>query len=350
MNTVMERNLREQEDQKNKEELNEQKQQDDELMGRDLKEEFDDNIINSLEKELKEEDEKAEKAMKHLYKYKEAYGNVFFTDIPLKKILHGYSHSQITQTNFDKSTILQELPFLNEFLGEMQFAFILFYVGQNLEGFEQWKKMVCLISHCENAISLQKELFLNFVPVIYEQLDQLPEDFFDESTSIGAQYSRENFIINSINTFYEICISEPIHGSKIPKKLKSRVEKLKSLLSDKFGIKIGTEEQRFGQLILKSQEISSTSHSNVDGHLHTMEAIMNHRLRTRMDMDMQMEYDNDSSANVNENTFDDERNHSAAKITQRDIDIIKRQLAIDGDEYMPAIVNLDEKLIDFGDD
>lgn len=47
--------------------------------------------------------------MKYMYDYKEAYGNVFFTDIPIRKLIHGYSEKQVTISNFDKSTILQEL-------------------------------------------------------------------------------------------------------------------------------------------------------------------------------------------------------------------------------------------------
>lgn len=119
---------------------------------------FDENIIKTLENQLKIEDEKTEKAMKHMYKYKEAYGNVFFTDIPVRKLIHGFSKEQITKSNFDKSVILNELKtlimrnikneeikFYQMFLGELQFAFILFFLGQNYEGFEQWKKMIYIL-------------------------------------------------------------------------------------------------------------------------------------------------------------------------------------------------------------
>ena len=128
--------------------------------------EFDENIIKSLEKQLKIEDEKVEKAMNYMYKYKEAYGNAFFTNIPIRKLIHGFTREQITKSNFDKSVILNELrekysnsyygktkdgesaiEFYQYLLGEMQFAFILFYLGQNFEGFEQWKKLIILLCH-----------------------------------------------------------------------------------------------------------------------------------------------------------------------------------------------------------
>ena len=345
MNSVKEKSIRDQEELDRK-----QKQMDkdeDDLLGHDIKAEFDDNIIDTLENELRIEDEKAEKALKHMYKYKEAYGNVFFTDIPLKKMLHGYSKDQITQSNFDKSTILKELTHLDQFLGEMQYAFILFYVGQNYEGFEQWKKMVYLICHSEKAVYLNREIFINFIPVIYEQLDQLPNDFFDESPggiyfenfSENEQQNRSknaslqnNFIVESLNTFYEICMSEPENGEKVSKKIKSRIGKLKKMMQEKFDIDISTEEERLDQLIVKSKDISARIHlqnSDQDGNLYRLEEQMNNR------MDVDYDNDNDSSANINENTFDDEINHNANKISKQDIEILKRQLAIEGDEYMP---------------
>ena len=141
-------------------------------------------------------------------KYKEAYGNVYFTDIPTRKLIHGYSTNQLTNFNFDKSMILTEIherSFLKDnenqdikskfheiFLGELQFAFIVFFLGQNYEGFEQWKKMVILLSHWEKAIYTEKDLFSNFIPTVYEQLDQLPPDFFDDDTVGGIYFEPSN--------------------------------------------------------------------------------------------------------------------------------------------------------------
>ena len=160
-----------------------------------------------------------------MYDYKDTFGNVFFTDIPVRKLIHGFSKEQITHSNFDKSVILEELEkkflqdtnnlkFYEIFLGELQFSFILFFFGQNFEGFEQWKKIICLLCQCEEAIYTQKDLFINFIPVVYEQLDQLPKDFLDDENPNGVYFEpnsrrkgsslRNNFIIESLNSFYEI--------------------------------------------------------------------------------------------------------------------------------------------------
>ena len=304
--------------------------------------------------------------MKYMYDYKEAYGNVFFTDIPIRKLIHGYSEKQVTISNFDKSTILQELSkkisfnqtgstlqFYQLLLGEWQFAFILFYLGQNYEGFEQWKKIVYLLSNCEEAISSHKDLFMNFIPVLYEQLDQLPIDFFDDQTPGGTYFEphkrgskvssiRDNFIFDSLNTFYEICMSEPTDGRKVSKKIKARVSKLKSLMEEKFNIDISTENERLCNLIAKSKDISiMESISKEDGTLtNREEQVINNMNVDREDTDNDMVIDN-------ENTYDNEETQGQNRISAKDIEVLRKQMAIEDDEYLPCIVDLNEKLITF---
>jgi hypothetical protein len=326
-----------------------------------LKEEFDENIISTLENQLKIEDEKTERAMKYMYEYKEAYGNVFFTDIPTRKLIHGYSEQQITRSNFDKSTILDEiskksafkesndnLQFYQMFLGECQFAFILFYLGQNYEGFEQWKKIVYLLCHWEEAMTAQRDLFTSFIPVIYEQLDQLPNDFFDSEVPGGIYFEdnkkskttsiQDNFIFESLNTFYEIWMSEPIDGRKISKKIKSRAKKLQSLMIDKFGVNISTEEERLSSLISKSKDMAALSTiREQDGSLVEREEQVTTALRGQPE---ELDIDND-------NTYDNEETQGMHKISSKDIEMFKRQMALEGDEYLPCIVDVHEKLISF---
>lgn len=42
-----------------------------------------------------------------------------------------------------------------------------------------------------------KELYMQFIPLIYEQLRQLPRDFFSDDLS------KVSFIYDSINAFFE---------------------------------------------------------------------------------------------------------------------------------------------------
>ena len=73
-------------------------------------------------------------------------------------------------------------------------------MGENLESFEQWKKLVHLLCNCETALRdpfLSKNLFYRFIPVLYEQLRQLPKDFFSDDLS------KVSFINDSLNTFFD---------------------------------------------------------------------------------------------------------------------------------------------------
>lgn len=59
--------------------------------------------------------------------------------------------SALTEANFDKSIILGELlkkeydGKSENLLGELQFSFISFLLGENLESFEQWKSIITLL-------------------------------------------------------------------------------------------------------------------------------------------------------------------------------------------------------------
>lgn len=73
-------------------------------------------------------------------------------------------------------------------------------MGENLESFEQWKNLVHLLCNCETALRdpiLSKNLFYRFIPVLYEQLRQLPKDFFTDDLS------KVSFINDSLNTFFD---------------------------------------------------------------------------------------------------------------------------------------------------
>jgi len=111
-------------------------------------------------------------------------------------------------------------------LGEMQIAFILFMVGENIEGFEQWKKIFYVICNSENYLELHKNFCLESIRCIFNMLKQFPHDFFYDALS------KENFIEKSLNVFYENC--KNIKDSKIDQRLDS----LKKLLLDSFNLEM----------------------------------------------------------------------------------------------------------------
>lgn len=180
----------------------------------------------------------------------------------------------------------------------------------------------------------------------------MPEDFFDDETPGGTYFEpnekyksksslKDNFIFESLNTFYELCMAEPIEGRKVSKKIKSRVIKIKELMQNRFNIDISTENERLNILIAKSKDISALAEiQTFDGRLAEREQHVNSLMENEDE-----EQDRQNSAE--ENTYDNEETQGQNRITKKDIEIFRKQLAAEDDEYLPCIVDVHEKLINF---
>ncbi|XP_075673308.1 uncharacterized protein LOC142642772 isoform X1 [Castanea sativa] len=101
----------------------------------------------------------------------------YYTSIPrvIKQI--GIYGQELTSLNIDKTQLLESLLIKDYggsedvLLGELQFAFIAFLMGQSLEGFLQWKALVNLLFGCiEAPFRTRTQLFTKFIKVIYYQL------------------------------------------------------------------------------------------------------------------------------------------------------------------------------------
>lgn len=62
-------------------------------------------------------------------------------------------------------------------------------LGENFESFEQWKSLLILLCGCREAVvrSQRRDLFYRLVPVLYAQVEQLPEEFFAENNEEGGE-------------------------------------------------------------------------------------------------------------------------------------------------------------------
>ncbi|MBA0583347.1 hypothetical protein Gorai_014207, partial [Gossypium raimondii] len=86
----------------------------------------------------------------------------YYTPIPRIIKRKGIESEQLTSLNLDKaSTELLETLLVKDYggseeslLGELQFAFIAFLMGQSLEAFMQWKSLVSLLLGCTEADKL----------------------------------------------------------------------------------------------------------------------------------------------------------------------------------------------------
>ncbi|KAL4439432.1 hypothetical protein ABPG77_008761 [Micractinium sp. CCAP 211/92] len=106
-------------------------------------------------------------------------GRCFFTPLPRLVKRGGLTPAELTALNLDKSKVLEEIlekRFKGSeaaFLGEFQFAFLAFLVGQSLEAFAQWKAFLCLMFGCDDApLGGRAALFADFLRALHAQLEQ----------------------------------------------------------------------------------------------------------------------------------------------------------------------------------
>ncbi|KAG0503276.1 hypothetical protein HPP92_003348 [Vanilla planifolia] len=101
----------------------------------------------------------------------------YYTTIPKVFKDRSITGEELTALNLDKTRLLESILTKNYggeediLLGELQFAFVVFMMGQSLEAFIHWKDMVTLLFSCRDApLQTRSELFVKFIRVIYYQL------------------------------------------------------------------------------------------------------------------------------------------------------------------------------------
>ena len=214
--------------------------------------------IEELKNEVAQEDKKREKALRHQYKYKETYGAIFYSDIPTKaKCLKGIDGAAVTQMNLDKTLTLEalvseQLPDKDacQLLGELQFAFVTFVLGENYDSFSQWKSLLLLLCGCREAMidKVRRDLFFQMVPVLYAQVEQLPPEFLVEAAGEDAEDINNMPLTDGTNNFISHALTDLIRTALEPEvspQIRKRVLKLQELLVSKFGMKaVQTEQDR----------------------------------------------------------------------------------------------------------
>ncbi|KAM9785700.1 protein AAR2 homolog [Neosynchiropus ocellatus] len=152
-----------------------------------------------------------------------------FSVIPEKNYPSGATPAQITQYSMDLSYTLElvleknhELHPLN-LLGELQFAFVCFIIGNVYEGFEHWKRLLTIFCRAESSMHTRKDLYLGLIAVLYHQLGEIPADFFVDIVS------QDNFLTSTLQEFFQFA-----SGPAVDSSLRKRAEKFKAHLTKKF--------------------------------------------------------------------------------------------------------------------
>jgi len=121
--------------------------------------------------------------------------------------------------------LLSSVGEYRDLLGEFQYAFVVFLIGQVYEGFEQWKRLMHLICSCCKAIKSNKSLYNDLLMVLHFQLKMVPDDFFQDVLS------NDNFIHATLILLF--CNIQDTDG--VSSHLKMKSEKFKKHLEIKFG-------------------------------------------------------------------------------------------------------------------
>uniref|UniRef100_A0A1I8BST8 Protein AAR2 homolog n=1 Tax=Meloidogyne hapla TaxID=6305 RepID=A0A1I8BST8_MELHA len=111
-----------------------------------------------------------------------------------------------------------------EVLAELQFAFIIFIVGEAYEGFDQWKRIIHLVCSCKSALEKHPEFFNDLLMVLHYQMKMVPDNFFAETFG-------NNFLVATLSLLFA-----NIEDCNLPNnpKLKTKASKFKDLLERRF--------------------------------------------------------------------------------------------------------------------
>lgn len=165
----------------------------------------------------------------------------YYTEIPHVIKQRGVHGQELTNLNLDKTSLLEKL-LQKDFggsedllLGELQFAFVVFLMGQSLEGFLQWKSLVNLFFECTEApFCTRSQLYTKFIKVLYHQLKfGLEKDHSNDtgrtSTILDESwFSADSFLYHLCKDFFSLVLEAPV----VDGDLLTWTRKLKELLEN----------------------------------------------------------------------------------------------------------------------
>ena len=173
-----------------------------------------------------------------------------FSKIPEQKWPDGATPAEVTKYSMDHSYVLENLLNSDAYrgnnlaiLGEIQFAFICFLIGQVYDAFEQWKHLVHLLCHCDDALANHSALYDQFITTMHFQVREIPEDFFVDIIS------RNNFLTSTLQVFFSNLDNLESDMEEI-KNLKKKGENFRKHLEKKFQWDFTTEDDEFAPVVV----------------------------------------------------------------------------------------------------
>ncbi|KAL4228697.1 a1-alpha2 repression [Mactra antiquata] len=168
-----------------------------------------------------------------------------FSKIPKKRYPEGATPQEITKHSMDSSYMLETMlqsvytDNIHSILGEIQFSFVCFLIGQVYDAFDQWKKLVHLLCSCESALNTHNDLFMDFITVLHFQVHEIPEDFFVDIVSAN------NFLTSTLQEFFS-----NLENGNGDSKLRQRGIKFREHLTKKFNWDFTSEPDEFAPVVV----------------------------------------------------------------------------------------------------
>jgi len=131
---------------------------------------------------------------------KDPDSEIRFTTIPKHWFPDGCSSAERSQYSMDSShaldTTLSNYQHECEILGELQYSFVCFILGQVLDAFDHWRRLVVILCNCEKGLPTHLDIYKKLIAVLYHQLGEISPDFFVDIVSTN------NFLVTHLTTFF----------------------------------------------------------------------------------------------------------------------------------------------------
>ncbi|CAH6718992.1 A1 cistron-splicing factor Aar2p [[Candida] jaroonii] len=168
-----------------------------------------------------------------------------YTIIQFKKNRPNASVEEISADYLDKSWYIEELygSDTDLLLGELQLSFLMFVIIGNFCSGLQWMNLLKLIS-MSKSFSDNKHFNLKFLKVFKAQLEQLPEEYVEDTVSLNSAVDTKNFIgilENFVRDIYHEKWNEDCCGKmKMNGMINQQWQSVKELIRNKFHIDLST--------------------------------------------------------------------------------------------------------------
>uniref|UniRef100_A0AC35TK03 Protein AAR2 homolog n=1 Tax=Rhabditophanes sp. KR3021 TaxID=114890 RepID=A0AC35TK03_9BILA len=158
-------------------------------------------------------------------------------DVDINQLISFTNIPQITIDIVDKragvdnsvllNKLLQTYPKNKELeclLGEFQYSFIVFLIGQVYEGFDQWKRLLHLLCSVSADLPKHATLYDKLFLTIYHQITTCPDDFFKDIMTAD----------NFINSTLSLLFANIEDNDQLPTPFKGKAAKTRRLFEKKF--------------------------------------------------------------------------------------------------------------------